>query len=289
MELPNAARIQFAAQFRRQRCRDQLPRGGTIVQPVEQPRHPGGHVGAAHRRHLLDRGKAHHRHDPRHDFGIDPGRRRRIAEPQERIGFEKELGDRAIGPGVDLALQIVQIVLGIGRIGMTFGIGRDRNLERVQLAQARDQRGGIFIPADRRLELRPRRRRIAAQRDDMPHACRPIFLRDRVNLLARRLDTGQVRGGGDRRVAGDAGDGVVRPLARRAARAIGDADEPRRQRRERLDRLPQGRFHLLRLGREEFEADVDIARHVRKQRRRCRVHAVVHAAFTSPAGSCSEG
>src|SRR5690606_1948527 len=67
--------------------------------------------------------------------------------------------------------------------------------------------------------------------------------------------------------ARDAGDGIVGALARRAACAISHADEPRVERRERLDRLPQRGFHLLRLGRKELERNVDIACHVCKQRR----------------------
>src|SRR5204862_477404 len=47
----------------------------------------------------------------------------------------------------------------------------------------------------------------------------------------------------------------------------------------RLDRLPQRLLHLLRLRRKEFEAHVDVARHVREQRRRQRVYDS-HAAFT---------
>src|SRR6185369_6262059 len=58
----------------------------------------------------------------------------------------------------------------------------------------------------------------------------------------------------------------VGALAGRAARAIGHRDKAWGQRFERLDRFPQRLFHLLGLGRKEFEADLDVAARFREQR-----------------------
>ena len=111
-----------------------------------------------------------------------------------------------------------------------------------------------------RLVLRARAARgIAAQRHDVADAVVPIVARNRVDLLLRRGDAGEMRGGLQVGLAHDAGDGGVRALARRAAGAVGDGDELRAQRRQPLDRRPQRRLHLLRLGREELEGDVDLA------------------------------
>src|SRR3546814_13581679 len=66
---------------------------------------------------------------------------------------------------------------------------------------------------------------------------------------------------------GDARDGRVGALARRPARAISDRHEAGRQRLECAERVPQLRFHLLGLGREEFEADADVAGEGGEQRR----------------------
>src|SRR5581483_8242211 len=49
----------------------------------------------------------------------------------------------------------------------------------------------------------------------------------------------------------------VGALACRPARAVGDRDEVRPQRREPLDRLPQRALHLVALRREELERDAD--------------------------------
>src|SRR5579871_5622996 len=99
--------------------------------------------------------------------------------------------------------------------------------------------------------------RIAAQRHDVAHACGAIIAHHLVDLLAARLDASEMRGGNERGLAEDALDGRVRALARRAAGAVGDGDEARRQRRQALDRIPQVLLHLLRLRREELEGDAD--------------------------------
>ena len=168
------------------------------------------------------------RQDAGHDLGVDPGRGGLVAEAEEAVGREEELGDRAVGAGVDLALEIVEIGGRVGRIGMAFGIGGDRNLERRDLLQARDQLGGIGIAVRMRRErLRPARADRRAGR-----RCggrRPPNRRARSSSISSRLalDAGEVRGGGERGLAGDPRDGGVGALAGRAAGAIGDRDEAR--------------------------------------------------------------
>ena len=68
-----------------------------------------------------------------------------------------------------------------------------------------------------------------------------------------------MRGRHQRRLARQARHGRVRALARRAAGAVGHRHEARLQRLEPPDRRPQRLLHLLRLGREELEGDVDVA------------------------------
>ena len=128
------------------------------------------------------------------------------------------------------------------------------------LLQARHQIGGIGIAARMRRVLgADAAGGIAAQRHDMAHACRLVAARDLVDLRLGRLHAGQVRGRHQRRLAGEPRHGRVRALARRAAGAIGHRHEPGLQRLEPPDRRPQRLLHLLRLGREELEGDVDVA------------------------------
>src|SRR5262249_3018715 len=82
-----------------------------------------------------------------------------------------------------------------------------------------------------------------------------VAVEDGRHLVQVVADAGQVRDGGERRLAADADDEVVGPLARRAAGAVGDRDEGRLQLlqaeevAEQLLRRPPG------LGREELEAE----------------------------------
>ena len=94
----------------------------------------------------------------------------------------------------------------------------------------------------------------------MADALIPVMARHLVDLFTGRLDAGQVRGSRNARFVLDADDLLVRPLAGRPARAICDAGKTRPERGQRLDALPQRLVHGRILGREEFEADVDIAR-----------------------------
>ena len=94
----------------------------------------------------------------------------------------------------------------------------------------------------------------------------PIIARDLVDFLAGRADAGQMRRGRQRGFLEDPLDRRVGALSGRSAGAVGDRDEARLQRLEGLDRLPQRLLHLLRLRREEFEADLDVAARFGEQR-----------------------
>ena len=127
--------------------------------------------------------------------------------------------------GVDLALEVIQVELGARRLRMHFGIGRDRDLEVGDALQRRDEIGGIGKTVRLRLIRPAALRRIAAQRDDMANAVGPIGARDLDEFLARRADAGEMRRAGERRLALDAVHDMVRALASRAVRAVGDRDE----------------------------------------------------------------
>jgi hypothetical protein len=110
---------------------------------LRNARHPDRDRCAAGRAELLHLGEVGDRENARHDRNGDPRRRRPIAKAQKEIDVEKVLGDRADGPGIDLALQVVDIVLGALRLGMGLGIGGDADLEIGDLPQPGDKIGGI--------------------------------------------------------------------------------------------------------------------------------------------------
>ncbi len=127
---------------------------------------------------------------------VMPAARGALDEAQIGFAVEEELADRAGGPGVDLALQIVQVVLRAGRLRVAFRIGRHADLEIGDALQAFHQIGGIGVAA--RIGLvggADARRRIAAQRHDMADAAVPIGPGDGVDLFAGGADAGQVGGG----------------------------------------------------------------------------------------------
>ena len=76
-----------------------------------------------------------------------PAARGAVAEAQKHIDIEEELGDRAAGAGIELALQIVEIVAGAARRGMGLGIGGDADLEIGDALQPGDEIGGIGVAA----------------------------------------------------------------------------------------------------------------------------------------------
>jgi hypothetical protein len=141
---------------------------------------------------------------------------------------------------------------------MFLRIGGDRHLHVGEALDAGDQIGAVAIATGmRRVALADAADGIPAQRHDVAHASRAIVADHRVDLLAGRGDAGQMRRRGERGLRQNALDGRMRAFARGAARAIGDRNEIRLERRKARDRLPQSLFHLLGLWREELEGDAD--------------------------------
>src|SRR5512133_1391918 len=89
----------------------------------------------------------------------------------------------------------------------------------------------------------------------MPDPRLPIIAGNAVDLFAARGDTGQMRGGLERRLIADPAHGRVGALAGRAAGSVSNGDKARRQRFEALDDLPETRLHFRRLRGEELEGD----------------------------------
>ena len=111
---------------------------------------------------------------------------------------------------------------------MDFGIGRDRQLERMLAGEAFNQCGGGGITIGVRHELAAGFRwSIAAQCDHMPHPGVPVLLCDFGDFSLARTDAGEVRGGHQRGFADQPRDGGVGALAGRAACAVSHRNEAR--------------------------------------------------------------
>ncbi len=99
-----------------------------------------------------------------------PGRRAGVAEPEEGVGLEEELGDRRGGAGIDLALEPRDVGAVVGGLGVRLGIGAGADREAPGLGQRRDQLGRVCEALGMRLESARRIGRIAPQRHDLGHA-----------------------------------------------------------------------------------------------------------------------
>ena len=226
------------------------------------------------------------------------------------VRVEEHLRDREVGAGLLLGQQRGDVL----RAGAAGGVvaARERRDRDRQRTDARAHRLRRAVRAPLRLDLaaaarpaRPRsagRRgappsplwsdgRVAAQREERAHALVEELLDDRRDLLARRADAGQVRDRVERRLAQQPADQRARGDPRLARGAVGDRDEVRVDRLERLDGGPQARRGVRVARREELEGDgrpvVGRLRARRRARRAGRACGVPRAAALTarPAGS----
>ncbi len=168
------------------------------------------------------------------------------------IGVVEELRDRRVGACLDLALEIQQVIARALGLRMPFRVGGDLDVEPVTglLADEVDELVGIAKFAD----IGHAGRQIAAQGDDAADAVITVVMQDLADVFACRADAGKVRAGRDA-LGGDLHDDVEGAAARRAAGAISDGEEARRQRGEPGARRTQFFEPLGRLRREEFAGD----------------------------------
>jgi len=82
-----------------------------------------------------------------------------------------------------------------------------------------------------------------------------IAIHDLVDVALGRGDAGEMRGRSQFGFTENPRDGRMGALAGRAARAVGDGDEIRIERRQPGDDVPQAALHLFRLRRKELERD----------------------------------
>ncbi len=105
-----------------------------------------------------------------------------------------ELGDDAVGAGIDLGLEVVDVGLERRALGMLLGIAGDGDLEVADPLQAGHEIGGVDVAAGMGLVVRAEaRRRIAAQRHDVANAGFPIGARDGVDFGLGGVDAGEMR------------------------------------------------------------------------------------------------
>ena len=97
---------------------------------------------------------------------VMPARAASSRKRADRVIVETELAQRPGGAGVHLLLQQVDVMAMAGRIRMALGIEGDADLERRDLADARDQFGGGLIAIGMGTIGAIHARHVAAQGDD---------------------------------------------------------------------------------------------------------------------------
>jgi hypothetical protein len=102
---------------------------GMVVQAFEQIGEPVRHAGAAAFAEAPDLDEVVHGKNADRERRRDPGRDHAIAQAQHRIGIEAVLRDRAVGAGIDLAPEVVEVGLGARGLGMRLRVSRDADLE----------------------------------------------------------------------------------------------------------------------------------------------------------------
>eukprot|EP00043_Microstomoeca_roanoka_P028606 m.18663 g.18663 ORF g.18663 m.18663 type:complete len:185 (+) comp8533_c0_seq1:1100-1654(+) len=147
--------------------------------------HPGGHRRAGGLREAADALPVLDRNDPGQDLrGVDPRLLGLVTKPQKGLGLEEELRDRAVRPGLELALQPGDIGIVVARLGVTLGIGADAQGELPILLQRRDQLERMREPVGAGAEPALPFRRIPPQRHDLAHPGTGIAVGNRQRFRA---------------------------------------------------------------------------------------------------------
>ena len=212
--MPSAA---TAASSARQRCSSASSAGGMLA-----PLSAG---------HALDPGDGANRHQPGDDRDVDAGGARALDEVEIDAIVEEKLGDDEVEAGVDLGLEVPDVLIEVAALHVPLGVAGAAQAERVAeaLADVVHQVGGVREAARHALEARLAGRRIAAQHHDVLDAGVDQPLEHRADLVLAGADAGQVGHRREARLALDPLHQLDGLGARRAARAVGHRHEGRRQ------------------------------------------------------------
>ena len=136
------------------------------------------------------------RHDARHDRNVDPARANLVEIAEIDVVIEEELGDRAVGAGIDLRSSARRYRHRAKRLPDAFPDRprpRPRNRRRALMPATRSQ---VWSIACRDAAHRPCRAARQDRRATPRHGARrhPNRSDDLVDFVPRRGDTGQMRG-----------------------------------------------------------------------------------------------
>ena len=212
----------------------------------------------------LDLRDVRDRHDARNDRHGAAGGDRHVDEPLVVLHPEEQLGDGEFRPGLLLERQDPGILLEAGRFGVALREGGHADTETAERSDQLDQLDGVVESAGMRLPGSVEAGgRVPAQRQEGVDSDGRVLAHHVGQLVAARPDAGEVRDGGQRRLAGDLAGDPHRPVARGAPGAVGHRDECRAQGLDVADRLPEHALTVVGLRREQLERERPLPRRQR--------------------------
>ena len=184
-----------------------------------------------------------------------PAARARLDEIEVDPVVEEELGDQERGSGVDLGLQVAEVGLEVGRLRVDLGEAGASDREVPAAGDELGEVGGASQPALGLDEVVLTARWVPAQREDVldPRVGDPV--ERRPEPLGGLADAAQVRHRFEAELVLQALRDLDRPIAGRAAGAVGHRDEVGPQLLQRSRRLEQLLGRLLGLRREELDRE----------------------------------
>jgi len=191
-------------------------------------------------------------HDAGDDGNGDAQGARVFDEIEVGIGVEEVLRDRCIRAGVNLALEVGQILRVGARLRVNFRIGGDLDLEPVAGFAADEVHQ--FVGVVESAGVHATRRQIATQRNQMTDALAFVFGEDLADVLLGRADARQVRRG-LAAIGLDFAHGFQGAVAGGTAGAESNREELGVELRQLFSGCTQFFGALRRLGREELEAE----------------------------------
>ena len=146
---------------------------------------------------------------------------------------EEKLGANVVGAGVYFGFEVLHFEQAVGRGRVAFGKAGDTNSEAAGIRVAAeffdegDESRGLGKGVARVVVIGLVAGRVTSESENVAHASGGVAFENRRDLRLGVADTGEVRNRVKRRGGFESDDEFVGEFARRAARAVGDADKIR--------------------------------------------------------------
>ena len=173
---------------------ESFDRSVIILDVVELAVQPAGDIGATGVGEAHQIGHVEDRHDARVDRGVAADFLQRVQVITVGIRVVEILGQAAVGAGVDLALEVGNIIFKAARLGVHLRVGGHFQCE-VTAGFLTDQLHQFVRILDLTLGVAHAGGQVAAQGHDAGHSRGLVAVHQLQDFLAALADAAQVRGG----------------------------------------------------------------------------------------------